>query len=431
MLYPGTLMNNLLRGVYQCFEQEDIQYCLLRDGQTPDATPDATSDEIDLLVHEVQLAKCAGLLIQLGFLPLPSFGYAPHHFFVTYERENDRWLKLDIVTRVAYGSPVPVLYTHLAKECLERRQHTPNGYVQAPECELITLLLHCVLDKGNFKASHAQRLRRLRQLVTDKPLMAFFLTTYWLPATEWSALAVQIDTEDWDSLLAYRQAVSTHLSKRSAFPTKFRRIRCQIQRKLNRWITSRSPRALKVALLAPDGAGKSTLVDGIRNSYHFPVHAIYMGLYQKKAASSIMLALPGIGFVTRIFSLWWRCLQAQYYQSRRQLVLFDRYTYDSLLSLRRQSSRVRRWRRWLMAHACPAPALVIVLDAPGEVLYARKGEHSADLLESQRQQYLSLRQNLKQLVVVDATQNADQVRRDVISLIWNAQVKRQAELISN
>jgi len=35
-----------------------------------------------------------------------------------------------------------------------------------------------------------------------------------------------------------------------------------------------------------------------------------------------------------------------------------------------------------------------------------------------RQQYLSLRPQLQQMVVVDATQEPEQVRRDVISLIW-------------
>jgi thymidylate kinase len=85
---------------------------------------------------------------------------------------------------------------------------------------------------------------------------------------------------------------------------------------------------------------------------------------------------------------------------------------------------VQRARRWLIAHACPAPDLVIVLDAPGDVLFARKGEHSAELLERQRQQYLALRNTLPQLVVVDATQEEDQLRRTALALIWDAHVKR-------
>jgi len=197
------------------------------------------------------------------------------------------------------------------------------------------------------------------------------------------------------------------------------------QRKLNRFFTARSPRSLKVAILAPDGAGKSTLVTGVRNSYYFPVRSLYMGLYQKRGAKRRISTLPGAGFAVRVLSLWGRCLVAQYHQARRRLVIFDRFSYDALLSPQRRSGTLAVWRRWILAHACPAPELVIVLDAPGEVLYARKGEHSAELLEWQRQQYLSLGRNLAQLLVVDATQDADQVRRNVLSLIWDAHVKRQ------
>jgi thymidylate kinase len=76
----------------------------------------------------------------------------------------------------------------------------------------------------------------------------------------------------------------------------------------------------------------------------------------------------------------------------------------------------------LLAHACPAPDLVLVLDAPGEVLYARKGEHSADFLEQQRQQYIALRARLPEMIVVDATRDAERVRRDALAAIWRGYI---------
>ena len=75
-------------------------------------------------------------------------------------------------------------------------------------------------------------------------------------------------------------------------------------------------------------------------------------------------------------------------------------------------------RRWLLGRACPAPDLVIVLDAPGELLFDRKGEHNASLLEEQRQGYLEFRHLVPRVVVVDATKSADLVRREVTGLIW-------------
>jgi thymidylate kinase len=69
--------------------------------------------------------------------------------------------------------------------------------------------------------------------------------------------------------------------------------------------------------------------------------------------------------------------------------------------------------------------MVIVLDAPGEMLFDRKGEHSATLLEEQRQGYLKLRHQVPRVVVVDATKNADLVRREVTGLIWRGYSERK------
>jgi thymidylate kinase len=77
----------------------------------------------------------------------------------------------------------------------------------------------------------------------------------------------------------------------------------------------------------------------------------------------------------------------------------------------------------------PKPDLVIYLDAPAEVLFARKGEGTIEALERRRQEYMSLRGVVKHFAMVDATQSEDLVARDVTTLIWdfyNARVgKRQ------
>ena len=63
--------------------------------------------------------------------------------------------------------------------------------------------------------------------------------------------------------------------------------------------------------------------------------------------------------------------------------------------------------------------MVILLDAPGEVLFSRKGEHSAEILEKQRQTFLSLQDRIEKMYVINATESAKTVRKNVISLMWN------------
>jgi thymidylate kinase len=65
----------------------------------------------------------------------------------------------------------------------------------------------------------------------------------------------------------------------------------------------------------------------------------------------------------------------------------------------------------------PRPDLIICLDAPAEVLFARKGEGTPELLERRRQEYLQLRQVAPHFVIVDATQTEEEVVRLVTGLI--------------
>lgn len=417
-------MHDLLRALFNKLDQEHIQYCLLRD---QDRLDELTSGaEIDLLVQKSQLAQMACLLAQLGFVRLSSWGYAPHHFFVGYEQPTDSWFKVDVITEVTFGQPIAALRTDLAIPALDSRRRDGRVFIPAPECELVMLLLHCVLDKHQITPDRGRRLQILRGQVQDESYLSALLAAYWLPAMSWPQLALLIETENWTSLLAVRKALVARLTQRDRLGTWGRYLRERILRKLSKLSSASRPRAPMVALLAPDGAGKSTLIARIPQRFYFPVCAIYMGLDPKNTKKSLRLPLSGIGLVRRLLTLWQRYLLAWVHHLRRKLVVFDRYTYDALLSSPQSTPWGKRIRRRLLAYSCPAPDLIIFLDAPGEVLYDRKREHTAAQLEQQRQQYLALRTVLPQLVVVDATHEPEDVRREVTALIWQQYLRYQA-----
>lgn len=411
-----TSMAGFLLALFATLEEKQISYCLLRDGEQFDKL--ANSTEVDLLVAEEQLDQLQDVLASLDFVRLPNWGHAPHHFFLTYNEDADRWLKLDVVTNISYGKPVRALHTALAAGCLERRRCCGPTYIPAAEDELVTLLLHCVLDKGRFDPARRRRLQTLSRENVDREYLSSLLASYWLPSMSWTQLGGLIDRGEWATLLAQEKDLVAQLTGRDRLGTVGRRLRDRVLRKLNRWAGFWQLRVPMVALLAPDGAGKTTLASGIKETSYFPVRSIYMGLYQNEKSKSKRFQIPGLGLMGRILTQWRRYLRGRYHQGRARLVIFDRYTYDALLSPRRPLDVLRRFRRWLLANACPAPDLVIMLDAPGRLLYARKGEHTAAILEEQRQEYLQLRSQLPQIMVVDASQNSDCVRREVMSLIW-------------
>jgi thymidylate kinase len=411
----------MLLRLFQTLEQANIRYCLMRDADRLDQL--LGHMEIDLLVEKSQFTRLCSSLSRLGFLSLPKWGYAPHVFFIAYDRHSDSWIKLDVVTEVVFGKPIHALRTRLAENCLRHRRQFGPVFGLALEDELVTLLLHCVLDKGRFEPVRSQRLKALRDQVTEVSYLSTLLRAYWSPTMTWPWVAALIDTENWGALLAERETVAAYLARRDQLGVLVRRIAYRALRKLNRGAGWLRPQALTVALLAPDGAGKSTLAKGVQTSFYFPVRSVYMGLYQK-GTRAVRRRIPGLGFVSQLITQWWRYLAARYHQACGRLVIFDRYTFDALLPPPQRLSWLGRFRRWSLAHACPAPDLVLVLDAPGEVLYARKGEHSVAFLEQQRQRYLEMQAYLPQTIVVDATRGAEDVRREAMAAIWGRYINR-------
>ena len=411
-------MNATLASLFQTLEANHICYCVLRDYALL-TSPNLPGD-VDLLVDRDLLPRLCSTLAKQGFTQVTAQGYEPHYFFVRYLEHEDTWLKLDVVTEIAFGNRIFALQTDLAVTCLENRQQFGQLYKLSSENEIITLLLHCVLDKQAFKPSRQSQLQTLSAEVQESTYLTALLQKYWLTEMTWPQMKVLIEAGNWPALLTQRHAVASHIAKQDQLGTLFRKASRRILRKWNHIEGLFRPRVPSIALLAPDGAGKSTLASHLQTSFYLPVHPVYMGLYQKTDSGHAQRRIPGISLLGRLLTQWQRYFSARSHQAKGRLVIFDRYTYDALLSPSHQLNNLRRFRQWLLAHACPAPDLVVMLDAPGEILYSRKREHTPAKLEQQRQRYLELQSEIPQMIVIDAANSAIEVKKRVTSLIWDS-----------
>jgi thymidylate kinase len=218
-------------------------------------------------------------------------------------------------------------------------------------------------------------------------------------------------------------------------------------------------RMFSVALIGPDGAGKSTVSRALVESSVFPCKVIYMGdnleacnfalptsrLFgylrkrrhdgdkegaQARSPSSATggnrTRSPGqiLWAVARLVNFvseeWYRQLLSWSYQVRGYIVLYDRhFRFD--FSLDGVDSDVlafeRRLHRWILTRLYPRPSLIVYLDSPAEVLFARKGEKTLRDLENRRQAFLRQGTQFRNFVQVDGTQPLDKVCAEVCRLI--------------
>jgi len=431
-------MGRLWAQLLSDFDDAQLAYCLLRDvtglaagnpaGLAHPASANAPRRaEVDLLVAPRDLPRLQALLAARGFVRLRRWGYAPHHFFVAYDEQSDQWLKLDVVTRFALGRPVHAYATSLGDECLATRVRLDRGWIPAPELELVTTLLHCIVDKEELSPQRRRRVQDLALQVADSERIAQLTSEYWPAEIDWTALRGRIERGAWSEILDDRQAILRKLRGRSPLGTAGRHLRDRCLRKASRLAGLFRPDAPTVALLAPDGAGKSTVAQGIAESFFFPAHLVYMGLHQNEGARAPRVEIPGVGLARRIARQWGRYLVGRAHQSRGELVLFDRYHYDALLPQSRPQGTLGRLRRWLLGHCCPHADLILMLDAPGAVLFERKREHTAEALEDQRLAYRALQSRLPHMMIVNAARDADAVRREALSCIWRGCARRAAK----
>lgn len=420
----------LLASVFEEFAQESIGYCLLRGYE--ELLNGTVDGDVDLLVAPDQFGRARAALERLGFVALSRWGQGPHRFFIGYDEAGDRWIKLDIVTELAYGRPIPALRTPLATQCLSNRRRYGPVFVPAAEDELLALLLHCLLDKGTIEPAYRSRLAALAGAIGDDASMAAQVARCFPPATTWDQLKQAIDCGDWDALLKTRAGLAAHLARRDPLETRRRRVAGRMLRFLDRRTRAVRDRGLTVALLAPDGAGKTTLARGLGREFYLPTRYIYMGTNPNSNSLTLpttrWLARLGAGgrrplvrTLSALNSLVEQALRYRvgaYHRGRGRLVVFDRYTTAALGAEQRGGALHKRARRWVMRKLCPPPDMVVFLDAPAEVLYRRKREHSPQLLEQQRQHYLELLRGDPRTVIVDARRKPYQVRRRVTGLIW-------------
>ncbi len=205
---------------------------------------------------------------------------------------------------------------------------------------------------------------------------------------------------------------------------------------------------LSVAFLAPDGTGKSTVIQGINDTcsgsfygvknYYFRPHLFKnLGHYNKlnpseeassnndphnvvldgKIKSIIRFLFYNIDFLIG------GIIKVDIDKMKKKLVVFDRYYYDYYADMKRYKYSIgTKWAHFF-CFLIPKPDLIIVLDAPAEIILDRKKELTFSEIESQRTQFRKLKEKYSIVEIVDTCSD----KQDVISKVTEIILRKQAE----
>lgn len=418
----ADVRGKLFQSVLELLEDHDVPYCILHGNQ---GYPLQVASDVDCVMPATVLPQRLAVLLgsnqdRVGASLVQWIQHeSTAHYFVLATAAGLRWEFLSVDVSSDYRRDGRQFYR--GEDILASRRLRGGIWVPAPAIEFGCYLVKKVA-KGALQDVHAHRLTQLyREDPTgcDRELGRFWrgdgveLIAAAARSGEWRAVRGR--------LVALRRELLWAGTVREAWSCA-RYWTADTVRRLRRW---REPTGVQVVVLGADGSGKSTTVSALAAALAPPFRRVacnHLGpaLFRTTRAGrvvstphsrpprSVLGSLAKAAYWMLDYSLG-HYIKTRPALARSTLVIFDRYLLDAVVDPRRYRYAGPRWVLRLIWWLVPKPDLVILLDAPPDVLRARKQEVSSWETERQRCAYLKLIATLRTGRVVDAAQSIDHV----------------------
>jgi thymidylate kinase/O-antigen/teichoic acid export membrane protein len=421
-----------LQSVFNTLDRAGIGYCVLHGYED---YPWHIKSDVDIVISQgvspIQLATLFHNTSGQNGTYVVQFSELHFVLALKHSRSPTVFLHLDMsVDCEARG-----LFIYSGRDLIANRRRYGQFWVPTASLEFICYLARKII-KRQLDTNHTQR---LSDLYREDPMgCQHQLNQFWGKDSA-SRIANAAATGSWQTVLEALDALRTEVELRAISRHPWRIVKSQ-------WHTFRSrigrlwrPECgLTIVLLGPDGAGKSSVVRAINDElagaftgttcHRFPPGVINQLFHTPQGTETEPHATPPrspLTSVTRAVLYWgvfyatWYRLKARFALARGRLLIHDRHLVDAIIDPKRYRYGGPTWILRLIWRVVPGPDMVIVLDAPPDVIQARKQEVPFVETARQRHAYLSLVEAMPNGHIVDASrplpQVIDQVRKLILS----------------
>ena len=399
-----------------------LRYAILHGWQ---GLPEHWPSDLDIAVTPEDLPRLESALLDAN-AALPLVNHLRHEstcdYFVLALQDENKIQFFPVDSATDYRRNGRIWFN--AEELLKGRVRRKNFWVVAPEVEFKYLLVKKTL-KGTVPKHAAKRIEELLQALGSKATeIAIELLggELGVQAVHW------IETGSWEEFQTRIPALQRALKRQKLREDPLNPLRYwffEIPRILQRW---RYPTGFWVAVLGPDGAGKSTLIANLKKELEGAFRRtrnfhLMPGLLRREIDGTPVTdphSSPPRPWPTSLLKLayYWLEYTLGYWLKirlalvRSTFVLFDRYYDDLLIDPKRYryggSMGLARWLRRFI----PRPDLFLVLDVPVEGLLKRKQEVPPEELRRQAQAYRAFALETPDAYLLDGSLPPGEVTRE-------------------
>jgi thymidylate kinase len=335
-------------------------------------------------------------------------------------------------------------WAYVSDEELLGQTRLDHGYPVLEESyEALNLFATSLLWGGFFKRKYADKIKELT--VSEKNRIRFFeLLLTKLGVTDPEGVASLLNSgiaQCSERRLALE--MRSHVLRKSLFSGLTTFLSGSIAYWCAELRASLSPSGRLVALIGPDGAGKSTLISGLTptmQSYFGDVHTFHWRpslfpdfgelLHRRNRFSGRPVTNPHgkpvhsfpVSLFRAIYYLldYWigYLFKIRRLLAKNHLVVFDRFAIDMWLDPKRFRLGLPSWLLWIIVRLTPQPDLYLFLSAPAATLRQRKPETSVEAVQEvlDRQEKVARTQSKRSTTVDVSTPPNDSLKAACIAI---------------